>query len=376
MHICYITGEYPTQCKTHGGVGTFRQTLARQLVISGHAVTIVGIGNKSSYSTDNGVNVYTVKRNGLPKIGAVVSAIKLNRMIRSIHKANPIDVVEATELGLALIRKMNDIKYVIRMNGGHHFFTKYENRALEKSKAFLEKKSFAKADAILAVSDFVGEETKKMLGLKLPITTIYNPIHTKNFPEAKPDTVVSNRLLFVGTVCEKKGIRQLVQAFPKVKERFPDATLQIVGRDWRFPDGRSYIDYLKTYIRTEDTEVITIVGPVAQTEIPKYISEAAVCVYPSHMEAMPLAWLEVLSMGKPFVASAIGPGFEAVKDGETGLLCNPHQPEDIAEKVIQMLEDPDKAWAMGRSARKDILTRFDVEVVLKQNIDFYKNIVV
>jgi glycosyltransferase involved in cell wall biosynthesis len=262
------------------------------------------------------------------------------------------------------------------MHGGHHFFTKYENRALEKSKAFLEKKSFSKADAILAVSDFVGEETKKMLGLKLPITTIYNPIHTKNFPEAKPDTVVSNRLLFVGTVCEKKGIRQLVQAFPKVKERFPDATLQIVGRDWRFPDGRSYIDYLKTYIRTEDTEVITIVGPVAHTEIPKYISEAAVCVYPSHMEAMPLAWLEVLSMGKPFVASAIGPGFEAVKDGETGLLCNPHQPEDIVAKVIQMLEDPDKAWAMGSDARKDILQRFDVEVVLKQNIDFYKNIVV
>jgi glycosyltransferase involved in cell wall biosynthesis len=352
------------------------QTIGRALVAQGFKVSVVGIGTEDSQTLDEGVAVYTVSRNKLPKIGAFLSAIKLNRCIKQIHQANAIDVVESNEAGLALLKKTKGIQYIIRMHGGHHFFTKYENRALEKSKAFLEKKSFSKADAILAVSDFVGEETKKMLGLKLPITTIYNPIHTKNFPEAKPDTVVSNRLLFVGTVCEKKGIRQLVQAFPKVKERFPDATLQIVGRDWRFPDGRSYIDYLKTYIRTEDTEVITIVGPVAHTEIPKYISEAAVCVYPSHMEAMPLAWLEVLSMGKPFVASAIGPGFEAVKDGETGLLCNPHQPEDIAEKVIWMLQHPVEAQQMGKNARKDILQRFDVEVILKQNIDFYKNIVV
>ena len=72
--------------------------------------------------------------------------------------------------------------------------------------------------------------------------------------------------------------------------------LKIVGRDWFFPNGDSYMDYLKTFITDDVKKHIEIVGAVPHTEIPKLIEEANICVYPSHMEAMPIAWLEGLAM--------------------------------------------------------------------------------
>jgi glycosyltransferase involved in cell wall biosynthesis len=91
------------------------------------------------------------------------------------------------------------------------------------------------------------------------------------------------------------------------------------------------------------------------------------------MEAMPMAWLEALAMGKPFVGSKTGPGPEAVKDDETGLLCDPHDSIDIADKVIWMLQNKEAAQKMGLAARADVLERFNIEKLVKENIAFYQN---
>jgi glycosyltransferase involved in cell wall biosynthesis len=84
---------------------------------------------------------------------------------------------------------------------------------------------------------------------------------------------------------------------------------------------------------------------------------------------------EAMAMEKAVVFTNKGPGPEVIKDKETGLLCNPHHPEDIAEKIIEMLQNPEKAWDMGKAARKDVLERFDLSAILKQNEVFYKKII-
>lgn len=68
---------------------------------------------------------------------------------------------------------------------------------------------------------------------------------------------------------------------------------------------------------------------------PDHLIKTDVCVYPSYMEAMPIAWLEGLAMEKKVVASKIGSGLELVKDNKTGLLINPYFPEDIAKKLFK-----------------------------------------
>ena len=90
------------------------------------------------------------------------------------------------------------------------------------------------------------------------------------------------------------------------------------------------------------------------------------------MEAMPLAWLEVLAMGKTFIGGATGPGPEAVLHGITGLLADPHDPEDIASKIKDLFEHPQKGIEMGFAARERVLKEFDIEVIVSENIDYFK----
>jgi glycosyltransferase involved in cell wall biosynthesis len=94
-------------------------------------------------------------------------------------------------------------------------------------------------------------------------------------------------------------------------------------------------------------------------------------VYPSHMEALPLAWLEGMAMGKCVVASNTGPGSEVIVDGESGLLCNPLDPASIADKVIAALTKPAMRQSLAARARERVVQRFSESALAAQNEAFY-----
>lgn len=380
MHICFLTSEFPKKGYPHGGVGTFIRNLSVELVKNHIQVSVVGPNYSDLEENEDyfGVKIYRTRTHNKSR-GLVwwKRAKDINFRIKEIHLKNPIDIIEGTELGLAFIDKLPGIKYVIRMNGGHHFFAKATEQKTSYWRSFQEKLSFKKADHLISVSRFTAESTRELLKLgDRHIEIIPNPIDTELFRPNPKIPVKPNKLLFVGTVCEKKGVRQLVMAMPTIVKVFPDVQLEIVGRDWYDPITKSsYTEYLKTFITPDTADHIQITGPVDLTEIPKKIAESEICVYPSHMEALPLAWLEVLSMAKPFVASTSGPGPEVVIHGETGLLANCYSPDDIAEKVLALLKEKEKAVEMGNCARKDVLNRFDVKVLSKKNLEFFESII-
>ena len=89
---------------------------------------------------------------------------------------------------------------------------------------------------------------------------------------------------------------------------------------------------------------------------------------------MPLAWLEAMAMQNLLVAGAPGPGPELIRHGENGLLCDPHRPADIAEKISFALQRPEAAEAMARQARADILQHFSATILARRNLDFYRSL--
>jgi glycosyltransferase involved in cell wall biosynthesis len=377
MHICFLTHEYPKEGFPHGGVGTFIKTISRELINADIEVSVVGINYKPCDETenDNGTNIYRLSSAKVKGITWLIYAYRVNKKIREIHKNYPINIIESTELGLAFINKIKGVKYLIRLHGGHHFFADSENRGINWWKGFQEKRSFTKADKIIGVSNYVLNHTAEYINFEAkrgPV--IYNPVDLNRFYLSEPDKVIKGRIFFAGTVCEKKGIRQLIEAFPLIKKEVPYARLIIAGRDWKYPDGSSYTEWVKQFIFDDDKDAVIFLGPVKNDDIPSFIEKAEVCVYPSHMEAMPLAWLEVLAMGKAFVGSRLGPGPEVVKDGVTGLLCDPLNPEDIAQKTINILMNHELGNSLGIAAREDIIQRFSIGKLLRQNIDFYMSI--
>lgn len=375
MHICFLTHEYPLPGKTHGGIGNFVKTLATELVKLGHRISVVGgFAKKEECVNAAGVTVYLLQTSSW-RVGAFyANSRKLSRLIENINRRCPIDVLESPEMGLAFLKKIPGIRYVIRLHGGHHFFTSAEEKSLNWWKAYQEKRSFRKADHFIAVSQYVASATQQLLPINKNLKVIYNTFNAGLFRQPNPQKIVGNRLLFFGTVCEKKGIRQLVQAMPLVKKRFPNVELFIAGRD-RTVAGQSYTQYLKEQIDPSVAANIRFLGEMPHEQIATLLEEAEVCVLPSHMEALGIAWLEALAMGKPFVGSITGPGQEIVQHGKTGLLADPFNPGDIADKIVALLLDKEKAKALGAAARQDVFQRFNLQNATGENVHFYEEII-
>ena len=372
MHICFITNEYPTKGQNNGGVGTMIKFIGEYLVSKGVRVSVIGEYKIPGRNVENGVHLYRYPMTQKPFI-TVQRFIRLNKWIKILHSEHKIDFIETPELGLFLLRKIKGVSYVIRMHGGHHFFALAEKRKLEPRKVIMEKVSFAKADKIIAVSHYVKNQTVELLRLKKEVKVINNPINTNLFGLANRDKIIKNRIVFVGSIVEKKGIRQLILAMPIIRQKYPNSHLIVVGRNANFPGTNdAYFPYLQKYLPDHHEEFITFTGGIPHNEVATYIATAEVCVYPSHMEALPLAWLEALSMGKPFIGGITGPGPEVVTDGETGLLVDPFSHTDIAKKVIRLFSDTNFAKRLGDNAYHDVHERFRIEVLGKQNLDFFE----
>lgn len=380
MHICFLTNEFPKEGFPHGGIGSFVKTLAIALVKKDIKVSVVGINYTSNDETEliEGVNIYRVKRSTVKGFSWYFNSKAINKKVMDIHIHHPVDVIESSELGLAFIHKIKSIKYIIRLHGGHHFFAESENRKINKWKGFQEKRSFKKSDGFIAVSKFVKEHTEKYLSYNnKPVNYISNPIDTEFF---KPivGNEFQNRIVFMGTVCEKKGIRQLIQAFPLVKKEFPNATLEIYGRDWFFPDGSSYIKMLQEKelpLLDDIVKDIHFHGAIPFRSIPAAYAEASICVFPSHMETQGLVAPEAMAMEKAVVFTKLGPGPEAIEDFKTGLLCDPYSPHDIAEKIMWVFANEKKAKEMSKKARQFVLEKYGLNGLVDLNIDFFQSII-
>ncbi len=376
MHIVFITDEYPKKGKGHGGIGTMVYMLAHAMHLNGHTISIIGQNNDKAddETEDNGIRVIRVAKSMWPAAKFADYAIRLNKRLRRLHREQPIDIIEAPELSFGLTEKISGVSYIIRLNGGHHFFTKYENRPREKKKVWMEKRAFAICDAIIGVSQFVYDITKSEVKFDKPHTIISNPIDTSAYAPDPSVLVDRNLLVFAGTIVEKKGVRQLVLAMPKVLKLFPNIRLELYGRDWQRPDGSSYSEYLKTFIAPQFSSQILLKGEITRMDLKTLLLKAGICIFPSHMEAMPLVWLEALGLGKAILASETGPGKEVISNGKTGILINPHNPDSIADGLITLLKDPALCERLGKAAREDAIKRFSLQSVAEKSIAFYQQV--
>ena len=193
-----------------------------------------------------------------------------------------------------------------------------------------------RATGLCAVSQFAADLTRRSMGLgPRPIEVLSNPVDTVAFAP-RPETVVKGSILFVGAITEKKGVRELCASMEHVLRRHPDARLSLVGRD---VPGATGIPTLREDIGrgfSEGTRPSTqFLGARPRSEVSRLMASAHVCVFPSYMETQGIVILEAMACGRPVVAPSRGPGPEVLgPDGECGLLVNPTDPIDIAEKLL------------------------------------------
>lgn len=373
MHICFIASEYPLPNRSFGGIGTFLLTYCDLLIKSGHRVSIVGVIKEDGVQKKiNGVHIFYKKKSSIKGISWLINSKTISSIIKRVHQENKIDIIEAQEGGLAFVKIPKEICKVVRMHGGHHFFHSFENNKLSLRKSILEKITFKKTDAVIATSDFVKTQTSKFLDFSNKKNiTINNPIPVEQFYIGDKNKVVKGAIVFAGTICEKKGIRQLCLALPKIRKKFPEVHLYIYGRDWFFSDGTLYKDWMLNQFSDEIKQHITFRKPVPYKELPQVYEFGEVCVFPSHMEVQGLVAPEAMCMEKVVVFTEYGPGPETIDDEINGFLCRPLEIDNISETIIKVLNNRKNNRSIEISAREKVLQKFSPEKILNKNCTFY-----
>jgi glycosyltransferase involved in cell wall biosynthesis len=97
-------------------------------------------------------------------------------------------------------------------------------------------------------------------------------------------------------------------------------------------------------------------------------------VVSSLFEGLPYTLLEVMSLGKPVVATDVTGSRDAVVHGETGLLVPPQDPLALAEAVLRLVRSPDEARRMGRAGRNLVARRFTLERMIAKTEQMYRDL--
>lgn len=371
FHLCLICHEYPPFGV--GGIGSFTRTLAEGLVNRSCAVTVIGSNDSAVNDELNGVRIRLYERSAIPKLAFFANRSRLRSTIRDVHREHPIDLLEAPNSGLSLVGRRYQFPKIMRFHGGHQFFARTTSAQVSPVRAFLERMSIKNADFLCAVSRFNADTNRRIhrLGSR-DLQVIYNPVNTSFFAPEPNTPIVNGRILFLGNFSTKKGVFQLLDAaIPFLKNR-AEYHLMMVGRDWVDPFSmKSNRDELERLIPPDLRSRIQIRPQVPHEEVPGLIARAETCIAPSLMEAHPVLWLEIMSMGKPLIASVLGPGPEVITHMQTGLLCNPMKKDEMTACMRLLADDPQLRLKLGAAARNDVVDRFDIDTVLKNNIEFY-----
>ncbi|HRQ23157.1 MAG TPA: glycosyltransferase family 4 protein, partial [Anaerolineales bacterium] len=117
-----------------------------------------------------------------------------------------------------------------------------------------------------------------------------------------------------------------------------------------------------------------ITGQVPRKDLPAYYSLMDVFAHPSLRDGMPNALLEAMACGLPVISTPVGGALDVIQDGKNGVLVNVNDGNALAEKILELLDDPEKRAALGKNARESIIDRFSPEKELQANLDLYRTL--
>jgi len=161
-----------------------------------------------------------------------------------------------------------------------------------------------------------------------------------------------------------KGHDVVLQALPAVLTKVPDAVYLVVGDG----DDRARLESLARQLGVQSHVVFT--GQVTDAELAACYWACEVFVLPAQTvlddhapkgEGFGIVFLEAMAFGKPVVGPNYGAPAEFIRHGEHGLLVDPKSPDEVAEAIITLLTQPERARRMGEAGRAWVMQEFSYE---------------
>jgi len=178
--------------------------------------------------------------------------------------------------------------------------------------------------------------------------------------------VQENYILFVGTLQPRKNLVRLVEAFSKVKDKYPKFKLLIVGKK-----GWLFEEILKSPKKYGVEKSVDFLGFVEDEKMPSIYKNAACFVLPSLYEGFGLPVLEAMKYGCPVILSNVSSLPEA--GGNAALYVDPENSDDIAEKILKVLSNDKLRLEMIKKGY-DQVKKFSWEKTAKETLKVLEKI--
>lgn len=144
-----------------------------------------------------------------------------------------------------------------------------------------------------------------------------------------------NLIGFISRLNEGKGVMNFVHAIPLILKQRQDVEFLIGG------DGALF-DRIKAELKSNGlNDKVRLTGWIPYNEVPKYLNELKLIVFPSTSEGLPNIISESMACGPVILSSAVGGIPDLVKDGKTGFILRSTNPECIAKDVLRLLDSSD-----------------------------------
>ncbi len=246
-------------------------------------------------------------------------------------------------------------------------------------------------DRLVAVSRAIVAKLRAEGRDTVPVELIYNGVDLSRYDHQEACCTLPEEYGFaagtplVGVVARlepEKGHPTLLEAWPHVLARVPDARLLIVGEGSRREALEAQARSLG--LLGDECEGDRCVGtrkarPGAKVvftgrrdDVPAVTAALDVAVLPSYREAQGLVILEAMALSRPVVATDVGGIPEMIEDGFTGLLVPPRDAGALAEAITRLLDDHPLADTLARNGHDLVHERFCLERMIAEVGDIYE----
>ncbi len=176
-------------------------------------------------------------------------------------------------------------------------------------------------------------------------------------------------ILFGGRLSEAKGGQKTLEALAIIVKDVPDAVLLVAGSKDQYAE--TMLEQAKK-IGIEKHLVFT--GWIERDHIKYAYGASHIVVVPSiYLDAFPRIVLEAMVSGKPVVGTCYGGASEIIKNGVTGYVVNPLKVEEMAERMIDLLQDGDKRERFGRAAYQSVQKDFNLKDKITHLVSCYQD---
>ncbi|MBU4376335.1 MAG: lipopolysaccharide heptosyltransferase II [Candidatus Omnitrophica bacterium] len=353
-----------------GGIGVYVANLAKAMKARNHVIFVASSGGDlEGELSKSGINHFHLdiktKSELSPKI------IKTFFAVKDIVKRENIELIHAhtrvTAVVAALTSRATGVPYITTCHG---YFKTRLGRILYG----------AWGVKVIAISEAVKQHL--MDDFKLPedrVELIYTGIDTEYFRRdiADADKIKEKKELgfqaqgpvigTIGRLSPVKGQEVLLKAASRVSDSVPSLKVLMVG------DGPDE----KRLRKIADTLGIgdNVVFSKSAKDTKKPLSVMDIFILPSVKEGLGLSLLEAMASAKPCIASRVGGIENVIKDKKNGILFNVGDAEDLARKIVDLLNDKKTMSALGEKAREEVLRDFTLDKMADKVENLYKKVI-